>query len=175
MQRDFVATVQQGIDFLSGLTQTQYTAVPDGFLSAIGGHIRHVIDHFVALEFALESAVVNYELRQRNSPIERDLAQALERLEQLKVWLLALPDSVFTQSVEVQADVGIGSDNVMTVTSTLGRELMFACSHAIHHYATMKAIHLCIAGETFSGRSAEQFGIAPSTATYLRQQNSTQS
>ncbi|WP_181901524.1 DinB family protein [Thalassotalea euphylliae] len=170
MQRDFVATVQQGIDFLSGLTQTQYTSVPDGFLSAIGGHIRHVIDHFVALEFALESSVVNYELRQRNSPIERDLAEALARLEQLKTWLLALPDSVFTQTVEVQADVGIGSDNVMSVTSTLGRELMFACSHAIHHYATMKAIHLCFGGET-----SEQFGIAPSTATFLRQQNNAQS
>ncbi|WP_181902117.1 DinB family protein [Thalassotalea euphylliae] len=170
MQRDFVATIQQGIDFLSGLSQTQYTTVPDGFLSAIGGHIRHIVDHFVALEFALESSLVNYELRQRNSPMERDLAQALARLEQLKTWLSALPDSVFTQSVEVQADVGIGTDNVMSVQSTFGRELMFACSHAIHHYATMKAIHL-----TFGGESSVQFGLAPSTASYMRQQDSTQS
>lgn len=166
VQRDYIATLQQGIDFLSKLSQAQYVAVPEGLISAIGGHVRHIIDHFVALEFASESLVVDYELRQRNSVVERDIKEALMRLESLKVWLAAVPDETFEKTVMVHSNVGIGTDNVMTVTSTFGREVMFACSHAIHHYATMKMIHQGLGGE-----SSEQFGLAPSTASYLRQQD----
>ena len=52
-----------------------------------------------------------------------------------------------------------------SVSSTLGREIMFAVSHAIHHHALIAM--LC-------GIRAipvpEDFGVAPSTIAYQKQQ-----
>ena len=54
---------------------------------------------------------------------------------------------------------------VNEVNSTLGRELVFVSSHAIHHFSLL-AIITSLQGQT----THALFGVAPSTATYQRAQ-----
>lgn len=102
-------------------------------------------------------------LRQRGSTIELDLHQAITSMQQLQSWLVQLTTSDLEQSVLVQADIGIGSSKVVQVPSTMGRELMFCCSHAIHHYSSLKSIY-----QALGGQLTDSFGLAPSTASYQR-------
>lgn len=164
MYQHYLATLQQAEDFLAQLTASQYTAAaPDGS-SSIGKHMRHILDHFFAIANA--DGLIDYELRQRGTTLETDPSQALAKLAQLKSWLSHMPQQQLAQSVMVRSDIGINKQHIICVESTLGRELMFACSHAIHHYATLKQLYQQQCQQLLS----PELGLAPSTASFLRQQ-----
>ncbi len=169
MQSHYQATLQQGIDFLLALEPEQYTALCEVATSPIGGHIRHILDHFFSVRLAADRvqlsgmSVVDYERRQRGSKLESDCLAAVDAFRLLQHWIVTLAADQLAQPVIVNADVGIGSTNIVQVPSTLGRELMFCCSHAIHHYALLKSIFQSLGGEMPS-----TFGLAPSTASYQR-------
>ncbi|MDP5135716.1 DinB family protein [Rheinheimera baltica] len=164
MYQHYLATLQQAEDFLFKLTPSQYIAAAADGGSSIGKHMRHILDHFFAI--ANSDGLVNYEQRQRGTALEADPALALAKLAQLKTWLKQLPQQQLTRSVMVRSDIGIGTQQLVNVESTLGRELMFACSHAIHHYAMLKQLYQQQTGQCLRA----EFGLAPSTATFLRQQ-----
>lgn len=169
MQTHYQATLQQGIEFLLAIEPIHYTAISEVATSPIGGHIRHILDHFFSLRYAAESdhlssvAVVDYERRQRGSVYEHDCGASIDAFKQLQHWISTLALDQLALPVIVNADVGIGSSNIVQVPSTLGRELMFCCSHAIHHYALLKSIF-----QSFGGQMQATFGLAPSTASYQR-------
>lgn len=169
MQEHYHATLQQGIEFLLALEASQYTAVSEVATSPIGGHIRHILDHFFSVRHAAEPihapgmSVVDYEIRQRGSILETDCAIAVGAFRQLQHWITTLDPDQLAQPVIVNADIGIGTTKIVRVPSTLGRELMFCCSHAIHHYALLKSIFQALGGEMHA-----TFGLAPSTASYQR-------
>lgn len=169
MQEHYYATLQQGIEFLLALTPGQYTTISDVATSPIGGHIRHILDHFFSVRQAASSfeftavSIVDYELRQLGSVLETDSAKAMEAFRQLQQWITSLNGEQLAHPVIVNADVGIGSTKIVQVPSTLGRELMFCCSHAIHHYALLKSIFQALGGDM-----PAMFGLAPSTASYQR-------
>lgn len=152
MQHHYQATLQQGIDFLRQLSPAQYIAVTSAAISPIGSHVRHILDHFNSVQRAAHTRLVDYELRQRGSAIELDLHQAITTMQQLQNWVVQLTASELEKSVLVQADIGIGSSKIVQVPSTMGRELMFCCSHAIHHYSSLKSIY-----QALGGQSADSF------------------
>lgn len=170
MQNHYLATVQQGIDFLTHLSSTQYTAVTEITASSIGGHVRHILDHFQSIQRSTRVGstwfrFVDYEIRERGGALETDIAMAIQTMHQVHNWISLLDDQELTVAVTVNADVGIGDIKLMQVPSTLGRELMFCCSHAIHHYAVLKSIYQALGGQV-----SPNFGLAPSTANHLRSQ-----
>jgi hypothetical protein len=58
----------------------------------------------------------------------------------------------------------VTNQNVQSVQTSIARELVFAGSHAVHHYAVIAQI-------SFAQTKAlpQTFGLAPATATYMRE------
>lgn len=164
----YIATLQQGINFVEQLTEQEYNYRMDSESSPIGMHVRHILDHYQSVKQGMSSFQVDYELRQRGSSVESSKQEALLQLSALQIWIESLDENSLNQVVTVRSDVGIGSSHIIEVPSTLARELMFASSHAIHHYATLKQAYLMLGGFCRDN----EFGLASSTATYVKQQNS---
>jgi uncharacterized damage-inducible protein DinB len=121
----------------------------------IGKHVRHVLDHFRA---ALAGhAVIDYDRRARNVPMETDRREAFAAIEALRRRMRALDAGALEGPVRVRVMLSAdGSSGVLT--STLGRELAFAAHHAVHHHAMLRAI-----GAEFGISVGPDFGKAPST------------
>lgn len=163
----YVATLQQGIDFVEQLTNKEYSCSIDRNSSPIGSHVRHILDHYYSVKIGFDTQRVDYELRERGSLVETSKSEALVQLVALQVWISSLSEDLLNQTVSVHSDVGIGSCHIIEVESTLARELMFASSHAIHHYATLKQVYQLIGGKF----NDAEFGLASSTATFIKQQS----
>jgi len=127
----------------------------------IGAHLRHVVEHYEALLQPKLPGVVDYDQRPRDRELQRKPHVALERLQ----WLLRRLDDWTEASLDVTVQVrgrgGLAGDFGFAVTSTVGRELVFVASHAIHHYALLKP-HCMQHGIPVSA----EFGRAPSTVVH---------
>jgi uncharacterized damage-inducible protein DinB len=143
------------------LTRHQYTAEPGAGLSPIGTHIRHIVDHFWALQCGLESQYVDYNRRHRGTRIETDPDMATQALLALRTWVLSITRQPVTFTVV--SETSISREQTAQTTSTLERELIYLINHTVHHiaYTTLLARSLNI-------DIPEHFGLAPATATHLR-------
>jgi len=155
------ASLDQVAAVLAGIDADRYAAAPSG-RGSIGGHVRHCLDHVRALLAGLDTGEVDYDHRDRGTPIEADPAVASEALEGLRAGLLGLDEPALAQRVRVVAMVD-GDGTPHRCDSTVGRELLFALSHTVHHQAIMAPL-LEAAGVTVP----EGFGYAPSTIAYQR-------
>ncbi|GGD66566.1 DinB family protein [Lacimicrobium alkaliphilum] len=164
VKQHYNKTLEQGIDFLITLSDQGYLTPKTPGWSPVGRHFRHIIDHFLAIKTAMANKVVNYDQRHRGSKTERNRALAIQQLQSLQHWLTELDDAILDQPVIVTSDIGIGKCCQVSVQSTVGRELMFACSHAIHHYALIKQL-------TDNQSQPSDFGLAPATASFERRLN----
>ena len=151
-------------EVLSLLTDAQYAAKPVGpFDSSVGGHVRHCLDHARALLDGVGTGRIEYDARQRGTPIESDRRAAVEASRELRREVAALPAEVDGQTV--LAAMAVSSDAPpVSLTTTVGRELAFVLSHTIHHNAIIAAM----AG-TLGAAVPERFGYAPSTIAFLDQ------
>ena len=129
-----------------------------GVSGSIGAHIRHCLDHVRALERGIESGLVDYECRARDSAIEHNPGLAVEALDAASQRLSAYPDLVLERAVQVRSQIDPGG-RALVSGSTVSRELAFVISHSIHHSA---AIALLVT-RTGACRLPERFGLAPGT------------
>lgn len=158
-------TVQQAKDFLSNISKQDYQAqVKPHLSSSVGGHMRHVLDHYLALKDGLHSGLVNYNKRRRQSDVESCPLLALKQWQDIEVWLKSVNQLAANRSLSIICETSVNKSQNIETESTLGRELVFVASHAIHHFSLMAVINSLL-GNT----SDTYFGVAPSTATYLRQ------
>jgi hypothetical protein len=127
----------------------------------IGAHLRHVIEHYEALLLPKEPRVVDYDSRPRNRELQRNPDVALRRLRLLLRRLDDWTGDSLDLPVQVLGRGGLAGDFGFAVISSLGRELVFVASHAIHHYALIKP-HCIQHGMAISA----EFGRAPSTVAY---------
>ncbi len=128
--------------------------------STIGQHVRHALDHFAAALMALDGATIDYDHRERETPIERDPAEALQLISRLRDRLASVDDEAGSAAARVRIMLSAAGDEA-ELGSTLGRELAFAAHHATHHHAMIGAI----AREHGAAVPAE-FGKAPSTLNH---------
>lgn len=157
--------IEQGKQYLLALTDAQYCKVPKPlFESSAGAHMRHIIDHYKALIQA-KNEVVNYNKRYRYCETETQRADALEQLEQIAQWLGSLDEDSLNRPLSVISEISISAKQDFAGNSTLGRELVFVASHAVHHYFTLKLI-----AKSQNVQLDEGFGLAPATASYQRTQ-----
>jgi len=161
--------VQQALTLLNeNISSDEQLVFPSKLLpgSTIGKQLRHAHAHFLLLLDAVTSAgskrgewVVNYDVRQRNTPMESSFESAkeamldlIERLNLLKGAMLKSEDPIVVNAVTPDRQI---------LQSSFGRELWFAAHHAIHHWAMVRVV----AAEQ-NINVDDSFGVAPSTLLY---------
>ena len=158
-------TVQQAKEFLLGLTVENYQVViKPHFASSAGTHMRHILDHYLALQDGLSQGLVNYNKRNRYSDIESCPETALLQWQKVEHWLQEVSQLNTDMPLLVLCETSVNETQNTQTKSTLARELVFVSSHAIHHFSLLAVINSLL-----GNKDEENFGIAPSTATYIRQ------
>lgn len=180
--RGNIEAIHQGLDLISALSDEQYVHIASPYVSSsIGMHFRHVVDMYSAL-MANDSRqqvtdIIDYDSRRRGALIEERRDIAIKELRSLEHWIMHLADAESAlcdadviekqkqQSISVKSEVTLSDSHSVIVESSLIRELIFVSSHAVHHYALIGVIAK-LQGVALSG----SLGIAPATATFLREQ-----
>lgn len=158
--------VQQAKEFLSSISRADYTIrIRPHFAGSAGAHMRHVIDHYLALMQGHDNGLVDYNTRHRFSDVETDPEVALAAWDEIAQWLENVCVGQTNKPLQIVSEMSIQHTEFATVDTTFDRELVFVSSHAIHHFSLLAVIR-SLQGQD----SPEHFGVAPATVTYLRQQ-----
>jgi uncharacterized damage-inducible protein DinB len=161
-----VDVLRQGESLLCEIDNEKYTRkLPAAFNSAIGGHYRHCLDHFESLLRGLDASEVNYDHRDRDPRIENDREFALAETRRILRACQSIPAPFLDCLVNVRSQVNYAAGQAPLIGSTVGRELMYAVAHAIHHYAL-----IAVMSGLLGVPVPEGFGIAPSTLKYQGEQ-----
>jgi uncharacterized damage-inducible protein DinB len=131
---------------------------------SIGGHTRHCLDHVGALLEAVESGVLDYDNRRRDSRLEADRTFALRSIRELIEQVCDLPEHAMDQEVTLTTLLA-AEDQPVSVRTSVGRELAYVLSHTVHHHALISAMV-----KTLGGWLPKHFGYAPSTIAYQKNQ-----
>lgn len=159
-------TVQQAKGFLLGLTAKDYQVVlKPHFVSSAGTHMRHILDHYLALKDGLSQGLVNYNKRNRYSNVESCPQTALLKWQEVENWLTEVSQSDADMALSIVCETSVNKTQNTQTQSTLARELVFVSSHAIHHFSLLAVINSLL-----GSKDEVNFGIAPSTATFIRHQ-----
>jgi len=130
-----------------------------------GGHVRHSLDH---IRRALEQfPVIRYDIRERNTVIEKDRIAALKELESLLELTLTVDDKKAKEAVQAAFMLTAEGKEIL-LNSTVEREMAFAVHHCIHHNAMIKGI---LQRQFPSVKIPDDFGLAPSTANFRQHEN----
>ena len=152
----------QGESLLGSLSDEHYTRkLPTVFDSAIGEHYRHCLDHFQSLLRGLDADEINYDHRERDRRIENDRKFALGQTTQILRAFESIPPQFLDCPIYVRSKVNYELDTAALIGSTVGRELMYAVAHAIHHYALIAVMCGMLEVPVPAG-----FGVTPSTLKY---------
>lgn len=152
--------IAQLIDQIRGLLQqleaSEYQrTLPEYRGSTLGQHFRHMLEFFQCLEASEASGTVDYAARPRNPIFEQIPAAADEAFARLGAALLRMDAG---RMVSVLAE--LGASERPAFASSMGRELVFAYDHAIHHLAI---IRMGLSAHFPHIRVEEHLGISPST------------
>ncbi len=160
--RPLAAVLGQLAVVVSELPAAAYAAPPAPITeSSVGGHVRHILDHVVALLGSLQSGLLDYDLRRRGAAVETSVAAALEEIGGLWRRLVALPSSVAGRAVEVSMTLS-PSDPPARYRSSFGRELAYVLSHTTHHNAIIGLLVRSRGGEI-----PDRFGYGAPTLVHL--------
>lgn len=152
---------------VEAFTDQQYNSPPeDGVGGTIGGHVRHVLDHYRVLLEGVRVGRVNYDDRQRGTDVEQRRFTALQEIARRQRELAELgtyrqPDDPISVQALVAPDA-----NPVILASTVERELVYVLSHSVHHHAI-----IALAAARWSVRLPRYFGYAPATIQHLEQQS----
>jgi hypothetical protein len=154
-----IETLQQGETLLTEISDETYMRrVPIAFNASIGGHYRHCLDHFRSL---LDSAIdgdLNYDHRERGTPIENDRFAALNATRELREGFESLDPAFLSRPLAVTCKTSYAASGSEVSPSTVGREIMYSVAHAVHHYALIGVM-----GGIMGLQMPPGFGVAPST------------
>lgn len=158
--------VEQAKQFLSDVSVADYVdIVKPHMVGSAGAHIRHIVDHYLALKHGVTGGVVDYNKRNRFSAVESDPVAALEAFNDIALWLEQACSLPMNLPLQIISETSIKQTQYVQVSSTLARELVFVSSHAVHHFSLLSVVN-----SLKQIPSPENFGIAPATATFARQQ-----
>ena len=123
----------------------------------IGEHVRHTLDHVGAILSNDGVAPLTYDARERGTPVETDVDEALRQIFRVKSGLERLRGRHMDEPIAVRSQIAASGADVVT-WSTVGRELAFVMSHTIHHQALIAVL---LAWHRIG--VDPRFGLAPST------------
>ena len=130
----------------------------------IGKHVRHIIDHYMALLRAVNGGLagpLDYENRQREEALELDKHAACSRLLAIINSLGRLADWPQNTSLDMEH---LSEDHRHGVDTSIDRELVFLASHTVHHMAIMAML-----AEQGGIEVSDGFGVHPSTLRHQQQ------
>lgn len=150
-------SLDQLVHLLSQLSQKDYVS-PCSELSnaSIGEHCRHIIELFNCLEHNYESAIVNYDNRERNYTIQTDNAYAVLQIKRIQNGL-GKENKILRLQQCVEGEV-------IDIQTNYYRELLYNLEHCIHHQALIKVAIL----KFDYVKVDESFGVAPSTIEFRK-------
>jgi hypothetical protein len=157
-----IETLQQGETLLAEISDAAYTRkVPVAFNASIGGHYRHCLDHFRTLLDAAPAGDLNYDHRERGTLVESDRFAALNATRELRESYEQLDPILISRPLAVTCKTSYATSGSQVSPSTVGREIMYAVAHAVHHYALIGVMAGIMKTSVPAG-----FGVAPSTLKY---------
>jgi hypothetical protein len=160
-------TLRQGETLLAEINDETYTIkVPIAFNASLGGHYRHCLDHFRSLLESAATGDLNYDRRERGTLIENDRFAALNATRELRDAYEQLDPSLLDRPLMVTCKTSYSTTASQMSPSTVGREIMYAVAHAVHHYALIGVMAGIMGLQMPPG-----FGVAP--ATLKHQQGTT--
>jgi DinB family protein len=166
LQDALTEVLRQGESLLNSVSDREYTRkLPTVFGSTVGEHYRHCLDHFQSLLQGLDADEINYDRRERNPRIEKDRNFALAETQRMLRRFASIPTPFLDCPINVRSKVNYDLIAVPSIGSTVGRELMYAVAHAIHHYALIAVMCGLLEVPVPTG-----FGVAPSTLKYHAEQ-----
>lgn len=150
---DNIATLQAAVELVAGMDAAHY--------ARIGGHLRHLLDHYECLLADDAPSTVNYDARGRCRQTELSPSMGLRRLQQVISRLRGA-----REHGDAAVDVVMATNSEAepaTTGSTRARELQFLQSHCVHHFALIRRV-LVDAGVDVD----DAFGKAPATLDHER-------
>ena len=166
LQDALAEVLRQGESLLNSITDKEYTRkLPSVFGSTVGGHYRHCLDHFQSLVYGLDADEINYDHRERNPRIEKDRDFALAETHRILRAFASISTPFLDCPINVRSKVNYELNTAPSIGSTVGRELMYAVAHAIHHYALIAVMCGLLDVAVPAG-----FGVAPSTLKHYAEQ-----
>lgn len=156
-------TLNQGEALLAQMSDETYTRkLPVAFDASVGGHYRHCLDHFRSLLDAAAAGDLDYDRRERGTLIENDRYAALNATRELRTGYAALDAGWLARPLVVTCKTSYTTRGSQVSPSTVGREIMYAVAHAVHHYALIGIMAGLMGVPLPAG-----FGVAPSTIKHL--------
>jgi uncharacterized damage-inducible protein DinB len=126
--------------------------------SAVGNHVRHILDAYACLLAGARSGIVDYERRERDRAVATDRIAALAKVDATIAALEAIEEEDGTRDLLVVPEGLEIDDRTALVESTLSRELQYLAGHTIHHFAL---VTLMVRLRGYD--PGAEFGVAPST------------
>ena len=145
--------------------QNDLYIAPQGILNGatIGQHFRHILEFFICLQKGVEIGVVSFDDRERNVLIETDVEYAMDRIDELVIFVENIEGD---RSLQLKANYATSTQDNTYIQSSLYRELAYTLDHTIHHLAIVK---IALSNELEKLGIDENFGVAPSTVRYKNQ------
>lgn len=150
-------------EVLQVIDEQAYTQPLEVFNGAtLGQHFRHILDFYRCLHKGISTAqTIDYERRERDVLVEQHPSDAVQAFIEVRDGIERCNTDV---QVQVRADFSVRlEDTRPVVQSSVGRELMFAYDHAVHHLAIIK-IGLRAAFPHIMVK--DHLGVAPSTIKF---------
>ena len=129
--------------------------------SSVGAHVRHILDRFHCFLAGMPVGSIDYDARNRDKSIENNPDAATFALVSVcrRIETMAALDDLGT-AITVRESVHHQGPAV-TMSSTVGRELMGLVIHSIHHLAIIALIV-----KSYGYEMDSDFGKAASTILY---------
>jgi uncharacterized damage-inducible protein DinB len=156
--------LEQGEALLTGLSDAQYAEASNAG-GSIGAHYRHSLEHFKILFEAVKDSHIDYDGRERDPRLQTERLAALKTTRDFREAARFLSTLSPGRPLEVRSKISYAAAVSYAVPSTLGREIMYAVSHAIHHHALIGMI----CGLDKIPVPAD-FGVAPATIVHRQEQ-----
>ena len=169
MKTSQIEIIEQAITFLRRINKESYSNISaPNFSSSVGSHIRHIIDHYQSIISGLNSGLINYNERSRGNSVEREPEVAISKLNSIISWISNISEEEMNRNIKLLTEISISTKKNVEVDSNVKRELIFAGSHAIHHYEIISQI--AKNQQTIvNNMPLDTFGVAPATSSYLRE------
>ena len=157
-----ISILQQLEDFITSITQEQYIHCHEGKLSAIGGHVRHIVEFYQAYLMLAEDpdrVDLCYDDRQRNMALETSRDSVIIEIQSVKKRISTL--TYVSRPVLLHSIVEPSLPAMAKTETNLQREGLYLFDHMIHHMALIKML-----AEYQGVMLPRSFGLAQSTKAY---------
>ena len=128
-----------------------------------GKHVRHILDHFLAFLSITDDGILNYNIRNRESALETDWNVAQTQLNDIINSFKS--ENIEERKLRVISEIDVSDTLNQEFKSNSFREILYLINHTLHHTA-----YISLLAKNCDIALPEHIGIAPSTASHLRQE-----